>query len=70
MGYTDKHFRLSEDICTLIEEREKGKFPLERDFVAEAIRSYDNRVSLEKIYVEIHALRESMEHLYQSVGWK
>ena len=70
MGYTDKHFRLSEDICFLIKERDKGKFPLERDFVAEAIRAYGDRVSLEKILGEIRALRESMEHLYQSVGWK
>ena len=48
MGYVNKHLLLSEEACELIRNRSKNRFPLERDFVNEAVLTYEERITQEK----------------------
>lgn len=70
MGYVNKHFSLSENACEVIRERDKKRFPLERDFVNEAVLTYGERISQEKILREIRKVKEELKHLNQTVGWE
>ena len=70
MGYVNKHFSLSQKTCEVIRERDRKRFPLERDFVDEAVLTYGERISQEKILREIRKVREELRHLNQTVGWE
>ena len=70
MSYIDKHFKLTEEVCSIIKNRDAKKFPLERDFVIEAVLAYGEKVSHEKILQEILQVKEQVIKLNQTVGWE
>ena len=70
MGYVNKHLLLSEETCELIRNRSKNRFPLERDFVNEAVLTYEERITQEKILREIRKVRDQITRLNQTVGWE
>ena len=70
MGYVNKHLLLSEETCELIRNRNKNQFPLERDFVNEAVLTYGERITQEKILREIRKVRDQITRLNQTVGWE
>ena len=49
MRQIDKHFRISPEANEAIIKRDYKRFPLERDFVNEAILSYQNQSDLKTI---------------------
>jgi len=70
MGHIDKHLLLSEETCEVLRRRDKKRFPLERDFINEAVLSYGDRITQEKILKEIRKVREQITRLNQTVGWE
>ncbi len=70
MGYVNKHFSLSQKACEVIRERDRKQFPLERDFVDEAVLTYGERISQDKILREIRKVKEELRHLNRTVGWE
>ena len=70
MSYIDKHFKLTEEVCSIIKNRDAKKFPLERDFVIEAVLAYREKISHEKILKEIRQVKEQVIKLNQMVGWE
>ena len=61
MATIDKHFMLTEEICSILRQRDKNRFPLERDFVSEAVKSYGEHLLLEQILKELREFRTWME---------
>ena len=70
MGYVDKHLLLSEKTCEVLSGRDKKRFPLERDFIDEAVLTYGERITQEKILKEIRKVSEQITRLNQTVGWE
>ena len=70
MGYVKKHLSLSEKAYELIQARDKKRFPMERDFIDEAITTYEERITQEKILREIRKVRDQITRLNQTVGWE
>ncbi|MBQ6392016.1 MAG: hypothetical protein IJH60_00740 [Eubacterium sp.] len=70
MGYVDKHFRLTEETCERIRERDTRRYPLERDYVNEAILSFGDRQCQEKILMELRELRNYVEKIFENGGYR
>ena len=70
MAYIDKHFKLTEEVCSMIRNRDQKRFPRERDMVEEAVLSYGRHSDLEEILEEMKKLCREMEKAIASVGWK
>ena len=70
MGYVKKHLSISEKTWELIRGRDKKRFPLERDFIDEAVLTYTERITQEKILKEIRKVSEQITRLNQTVGWE
>ena len=70
MATIDKHFMLTEEVCSIIKNRDKNRFPLERDFVSEAVLSYKGQLQLEEILLELKDFRNYMENWTKLYGWK
>lgn len=70
MGFIDKHFRITDKACEVINKRDRARFPCERDFVNEAIVTYEDRVEIRKLSDEFKELRKVTEKIYKTVGWK
>ena len=70
MATIDKHFMLTEEICSILRQRDKNRFPLERDFVSEAVKSYGEHLLLEQILKELREFRTWMEGKTGPVKWK
>ena len=49
MPTINKHFMLTEEVCSIIRDRDRNRFPLERDFVSEAVLSYKRHLQLDVI---------------------
>lgn len=70
MGYVDKHFRLSEETCQKIKERDTRRFPLERDFINEAVLSYGDNAIAEQTLRELRDFKRNMETVFENIGWR
>lgn len=70
MSYVKKHLSISEKTYEVIKRRDKKRFPLERDFIDEAILTYGERASLEELFKEIREVKEQVTQLNQTVGWE
>ena len=70
MAYTDKHIRIGDDALQMIQERDKNRFPLERDFINEAILSFGDRQCQEKILTELRDLRNYVEKIFENGGYR
>ena len=70
MAYIDKHFKLTEEVCSMIRNRDQKRFPRERDMVEEAVLTYGRHCDLEEILEEMKKLCREMEKAIASVGWK
>ena len=70
MATIDKHFMLTEEVCSIIKNRDKNRFPLERDFVSEAVLSYKGQLQLEEILLELKDFRNDMENRTVQYRWK
>lgn len=70
MATIDKHFMLTEEVCSIIKNRDKNRFPLERDFVSEAVLSYKGQLQLEEILQELKDFRNDMEDRTIQYRWK
>ena len=70
MGTKDKHIRLTEKAWEMITNRDRNKFPSERDFINEAIISYADRMEMRKLVSELRELKRITEKLYRTVGWQ
>ena len=53
----------------MIRNRDRKKFPLERDFINEAIISYADRIEMKELSREFRDLKKVTEKLYKTVGW-
>lgn len=65
----EKHLRIAEQAHEIIRNRDRNRFPLERDFVNEAIISYADRIEIKELSREFKALKKITEKLYKTVGW-
>ena len=65
----EKHFRITEQAHEMIRNRDRKKFPLERDFINEEIISYADRIEIRELSREFKALKKITEKLYKTVGW-
>ena len=66
----NKHLRMSLAANEKIRDRDKDRFPLERDFINAAILSFGEKGTGEEILREIQRLSTTMEKLMANVGWK
>ena len=65
----EKHLRITEEAYELIRNRDRAKFPLEKDFINEAIISYADRIEMRELSKEFKDLKKITEKLYKTVGW-
>ena len=65
----EKHLRITEQAHEIIRNRDRKRFPLERDFINEAIISYADRIEIRELSREFKALKKITEKLYKTVGW-
>jgi len=65
----EKHLRITEEAYELIRNRDRKKFPLERDFINEAIITYADRIEMRELSKEFKDLKKITEKLYKTVGW-
>lgn len=65
----EKHLRITEQAHEIIKNRDRNKFPFERDFINEAIISYADRIEIREFSREFKALKKITEKLYKTVGW-
>lgn len=70
MAFTDKHIRIRDEALQMIQNRDKNRFPLERDFVNEAILSFGDRQCLENILKELQELRSYVEKTFENGGYR
>lgn len=70
MGTREKHIRITEKAWELIKNRDRKKFPSEKDFINEAIITYADRMEMKKLAGEFRELRKTTEKLYRTVGWQ
>ena len=70
MGYIDKHFRLTEEACERIRERDTRRFPLERDYINEAILAFGDRQYLDEILKEMQELSSYVKKTYENGGYR
>ena len=70
MATNDKHIRLSEKALELVTNRDRKRFPMEKDFINEAIVSYADRMEMRKLAGEFRDLKRITEKLYKTVGWQ
>ena len=66
----EKHIRITEEAYELIRNRDRNRFPLERDFINEAIISYADRIEMKELSREFKDLKKITESLYNTFGWQ
>lgn len=66
----DRHYRLSKAAYEKILNRDLNRFPTERDFVSEAVLSYDERIQMKDLLERYKKTEERLDRLYKAVGWK
>lgn len=69
MNSVDRHYRLSKAAYEKIRSRNTDRFPTEKDFVSEAVLSYEDRTRNEEIIAEIRALAEKIDRITRAMGW-
>ena len=70
MPTINKHFMLTEEVCSIIRDRDRNRFPLERDVVSEAVLSYKRHLQLDVILVELRDFRNWVEVHSGPVKWR
>lgn len=66
----DRHYRLSKAAYEKICSRNLNRFPTEKDFVSEAVLSYEDRIRMKELSDQIRELAESIERMTKAMGWK
>lgn len=66
----NKHLRISREANEKIQNRDKDRFPLERDFINAAILSFEEKITSQEILEEIRGLRSYMEEEFKYIGWQ
>ena len=70
MAQREKHMRITDQAWEVVKNRDRKKFPTERDFINEAILSYADRIEIRELVSEFKALKRITEKLYKTVGWQ
>ena len=65
----DRHYRLSKAAYEKILNRDLDRFPTEKDFLSEAVLSYDDRVTSKELLEKLQETKESLERVYKLIGW-
>ena len=68
MAQREKHMRITDQAWEVVKNRDRKKFPTERDFINEAILSYADRIEIRELVSEFKALKRITEKLYKTVG--
>ena len=69
MAQREKHMRITDQAWEVVKNRDRKKFPTERDFINEAILSYADRIEMRELSREFKDLKKVTEKLYKTVGW-
>ena len=65
----DRHYRLSKAAYEKILNRDLDRFPTERDFISEAVLSYDDRVAAKELLERFQRTEEILDRINKSLGW-
>jgi hypothetical protein len=70
MAQREKHMRITDQAWEVVKNRDRKRFPTERDFINEAILTYADRMEMQKLSNEFKDLKRITERLYKTVGWQ
>lgn len=68
-GTVDRHYRLSKAAYEKIVNRDTDRFPTEKDFVSEAVLSYESRVRMEDLLERYRRTEEQLDRMIKAMGW-
>lgn len=69
MNSVDRHYRLSKAAYEKICSRDKDRFPTEKDFVSEAVLSYEDRMKNAELLAEVRDLAKKIDRIMGAMGW-
>ena len=69
MNSVDKHYRLSKAAYEKIRKRDRDRFPTEKEFVSEAVLSYEDRKKNEELIAEVRELAKKIDRIVGAMGW-
>ena len=69
MNSVDRHYRLSKAAYEKIRSRDKDRFPTEKDFVSEAVLSYEDRMKNAELLAEVRDLAKKIDRIMGAMGW-
>lgn len=66
----DRHYRLPKAAYDRIVNRDKDRFPTEKDFMAEAVLSYEKRIRMEELMDRFQKIEEKLDRMARAMGWQ
>ena len=69
MNSVDRHYRLSKAAYEKIRSRNTDRFPTEKDFVSEAVLSYEDRMMNTELIAEVRELAKKIDRITRAMGW-
>ena len=69
LNSVDRHYRLSKAAYEKIRNRDIDRFPTEKDFVSEAVLSYEDRIKNTEIMAEVRELAKKIDRITIAMGW-
>ena len=69
MNSVDRPYRLAKAAYEKIRNRDIDRFPTEKDFVSEAVLSYEDRIKNTEIMAEVRELAKKIDRITIAMGW-
>ena len=69
MCRVDRHYRITKAAYEKVSHRNLEQFPTEKDFVTEAILSYEDQNQLSEILDLIKGLDQKLDRVIKAMGW-
>ena len=69
MSRVDRHYRLSRAAYERILERDTNMFPTEKDFVAAAVLSYDDKSHMQDMENKLDEMNRKLDQIMKAMGW-
>ena len=65
----DRHYRLSKAAYEKILNRDLDRFPTKREFISEAVLSYEDRVAAKELKEGFQRIEGALDRIYKVLGW-
>ena len=69
MNTVDRHYRLPKAVYEKIDGRDRNRFPAEKDYITEAVMSYEREKETEELARQVRDLGARMDRVMKAMGW-